>query len=128
MLLSNDDSADSQGFHPFWYARVLGIYHLNVRDHRAEGTEWKRVELLWVRWFAPDFDVAAGWDARRLDQVGYIPSDEEGAFGFLDPAHVLRGAHLIPFFDGGKTDELLVPTSVAADSSEGDWERYCVNR
>jgi hypothetical protein len=30
MLLANNDNADSDTGHPFWYARVLGIYHVNV--------------------------------------------------------------------------------------------------
>ena len=46
---------DWDGTHPFWFARVLGIIHVNAcyvgpgSTHLTE--KWRRVDLLWVRWF-----------------------------------------------------------------------------
>jgi hypothetical protein len=51
MVLAHEDHSD-EDLHPYWYAKVLGIYHVNMRvsDH----TEPQRMEFLWVHWF--------GWD------------------------------------------------------------------
>ncbi|KAG9046273.1 hypothetical protein FS837_004731 [Tulasnella sp. UAMH 9824] len=44
MVPANDAKLD----HPFWYARVLGIYHTFVSEERDGGPrEWSRVDILW---------------------------------------------------------------------------------
>lgn len=46
--------------HPFWYARVLGIFHTQVL-HIGEDVHNRSVqhmEFLWVRWFGVDPDNA----------------------------------------------------------------------
>lgn len=48
------------------------------------------------------------------------------AFGFVDPAHIIRGCHLIPAFSHGRTDEYL-PPSIVRDP-EGDWRVFYANR
>lgn len=127
MLLSSQEDG-----HQYIYARVLGIYHVNVvftgpgmLDYRA-----RRMEFLWVRWFQnpDDLPVQTAWTTRRLDSLRFPPMDEEEAFGFVDPAHVLRGCHLIPSFAVGmrhKTMDLGV--SECAQNSK-DWHQYCVDR
>ncbi|PBK93717.1 hypothetical protein ARMGADRAFT_928956 [Armillaria gallica] len=45
MVMSNDEDPES---HPFWYARVLGIYHANVLDSGTRFPKPKRMEFLWV--------------------------------------------------------------------------------
>ena len=35
-----------------------------------------------------------GWKAKKLHQIGFIEGNE--AFGFIDPADVIRAVHLIP--------------------------------
>ncbi len=125
MVMSNDDDPDS---HPFWYARVLGIYHANVMDAGARSPKAKRMEFLWVRWFGMDPEWSGGPSTLRLDRVGYIPEhDESGAFGFVDPSHVLRACHLIPAFNLGKTDTLL-SYSTMRDFHDGDWTNYYIMR
>jgi hypothetical protein len=61
--------------------------------------------------------------------VGFIQGDAPGAFGFLDPQHVVRGVHLIPAFAHGRT-EMLLPPSIARSTSDDneDWTFYYVNR
>ena len=64
----------------------------------------------------------------KLDRIGYVCEDDpSGAFGFLDPALVVRACHLIPAFAYGRTTSLLGP-SVARDSLTGDWESYYISR
>ena len=53
--------------------------------------------LLWVRWLGHDQDLfPCGWDRKRLPAIGFIPYEDPQAFGFLDPAVVIQGSHIIP--------------------------------
>ncbi|KAI5833921.1 hypothetical protein K523DRAFT_295015 [Schizophyllum commune Tattone D] len=129
MVLSNEekDASGRRPSGPFWYARVLGIFHANVfpDQHALEPT---RMEFLWVRWYGAEPDWVGGPATLRLDRVGYVPEDDpSGAFGFLDPALVVRACHLIPAFAHGQTASLLTP-SIARDHLTGDWESYYVSR
>ncbi|KIO28459.1 hypothetical protein M407DRAFT_22354 [Tulasnella calospora MUT 4182] len=87
MLLADEDPAEDLVPHPYWYARVQGIFHAEVMDRTDRNSRWQRIEFLWVRWFGRCPDYEAGWKARRLDRIGYVPTDAD-AFGFIDPAWV----------------------------------------
>ncbi|KAF8603666.1 hypothetical protein BDV93DRAFT_523134 [Ceratobasidium sp. AG-I] len=116
------------GAHMFWYAKVIGIYHANVS---YKGRPPRRMDFLWVRWLGRMLDAPGGWDNCRLDQVEYFPDSElTHAFDFVDPIDVIRAAHLIPRFVGGRTSQYLEPAlSMAIDSSSfGDWSSYYINR
>jgi len=44
---------DNEDHEPYWYARVLGIYHGKVSTSHPDainGTEVQCMEFLWVRW------------------------------------------------------------------------------
>jgi hypothetical protein len=125
MVKSDESSNEVMDAHPYWYARVLGIFHANV--YHASARLPRRYEFLWVRWFGRDPEWQSGARHLRLDRLGYVPSDDPEAFGFLDPAHVLRASHLIPAFSLGRTISLLGP-SMARDSEDGDWMNYYVMR
>lgn len=130
MLLASRDASISN--HQYVYARVLGIYHINViytgpgmLDYRA-----RRVEFLWVRWFRnldDDLPVQDSWTRARLDRLDFPPMDEEDAFGFVDPAHVLRGCHLIQAFSAGMRHLNQKGVSECARNAK-DWRLYYVNR
>ena len=131
MVLSCEDGED---VHPFWYARVVKIFHVLVLHlgsaSQAENAsmEPQRMDVLWVRWFGLDADARGGWSKKRLHGVSFIPWDESGTFGFLDPAQVIRGVHLIPNFPRGRTDSRLPPSIVRpADDHDKDWESFYVN-
>ena len=115
--------------HPFCYAQVLGIYHVNVFyiGPGMKSYEPIRMEFLWVRWFRRVESSKAGWGAYRLDQIQFPPMVEDEAFGFVDPLDVMRGCHIIPAFASGKryTDGMGL-SFCAQDSS--DWVAYYVNR
>ncbi|KAJ7441110.1 hypothetical protein FB451DRAFT_1106240, partial [Mycena latifolia] len=125
MVKSDETSEDGLVAHPYWYARVLGAYHVNIYHPQAHTP--RRYEFLWVRWFGRDPEWDSGPRHLRLDRLGYVPEHYPEAFGFLDPAHVLRACHLIPAFSLGRTTSLLGP-SVARDSIDGDWINYYVMR
>ena len=131
MVLSCEDDDDA---HPFWYARVIKIFHVFVLHHisapQVEQTpmEPKRMDILWVRWFGLDTDARGGWSKKRLHGILFIPSDEPGAFGFIDPEQIIRGVHLIPNFPRERTDSRLPPSIVRpANDKDEDWDSFYVN-
>lgn len=129
MLLANTGDIDDHLHHPFLYGRVLGIYHVNI-IYTGEGMldyNPRRVEFLWVRWFAYDGSTSVQWDDRKLDSVRFPPMATDGAFGFVDPKDVLRGCHILPAFAKGKAHLDGVGLSRCAQDAQ-DWSRYLVNR
>jgi hypothetical protein len=133
MVLSCEDG---EGVHPFWYARVINIFHLFLyhrrsipqTEHTPTGMEPQRMDVLRVRWFGLDADAQGGWSKKSLHGISFIPWDEPGAFGFLDPAQVIRGVHLIPNFPRGQTNSRL-PRSIArpVGDDDEDWDSFYVN-
>lgn len=115
------------GVHPFRYARVFGIYHANVYfgDHFESHPE--RIDFLFVRWFKHDPEWQGGPGSCRLDHLSWVPGHSTSAFGFLDPACVVRACHLIPAFAQGLTTHLLGPSQMW-DSRSGDWVNYYISR
>jgi hypothetical protein len=129
MVLSHEDQDPTEP-HPYWYGRIIGIFHVQVRHigPYSKSTEIQRVDFLWVRWFGRDVDYRAGWKRRRLHRLGFLGGDDEGAFGFLDPNEIIRGAHLIPAFAWGRTSMILGPSIARQDSENNeDWYHYYVN-
>jgi hypothetical protein len=126
VLAENDDDSD----HPFWYARVIAIFHVNVVYTAGTLVDYnpRKVEVLWVRWFEHDTNAPVGsWSHSRLDRLHFPPMVHNDAFGFLDPADVVRGCHIIPSFAAGKRslDERAI-SPCSKDSK--DWRSYYVNR
>jgi len=127
MLLAKN--TDTSSDHHFLYARVLGIYHVNV-IYTGEGMldyDARRVEFLWVRWFDYDGSRCIRWDDLKLDRIFFPPMATESAFGFVDPRDVLRSCHVIPAFASGKVHVDGVGLSHVA-KDEQDWTRYYINR
>lgn len=122
MLLSCKDGPNA---HPFWYAEVLGAF-LIVINH--SGTE-RLMEFLWVHWFGAMPGYRWGFKNARLPKIGFVPSDTGSAFGFIDPALVLRSCHLIPVFSDGRTDSLLRhgPSVARLKNIHDDWSAFYVN-
>jgi hypothetical protein len=123
MVLNSDE--DSNDEHPYWYGRVLGIFHANV-IYPAEGTmdfAPRRLDFIWVRWFVPDSTC----DSLPMDCVRFPPMADDDSFGFLDPADILRGCHLIPRFRQGQVHSDGIGLSFWAQDAK-DWRVYCVNR
>ena len=114
--------------HPFLYAHVLGIFHVNIIYTGLGSRDYfpRCLEILWVQWFEV-MDVPVGWEHTALDSLRFIPMSQDDTYGFVDPASVLRGCHLIPAFASGR----MHPdgTSVSQNARDGtDWKHYYVNR
>ncbi|KAG2046039.1 hypothetical protein BDR06DRAFT_899875, partial [Suillus hirtellus] len=96
MVLSHEDEKT----HPYWYARVIGIFHVNV-EYREDDTrrysEPIRMDFLFVQWFRRD-SLPAGWSAKQLQCLEFFDQDSPDAYRFLDLDSVVRGIHLIPSF------------------------------
>ncbi|KAJ2992167.1 hypothetical protein NUW54_g8000 [Trametes sanguinea] len=125
VMVSNPASSQGASLYPWTYARVLGIYHVNVLIPGE--AKYQREELLHVRWLQNDPAHIGGDQARRLDRIQFVPYDSGNAFGFVDPAQIIRACHLIPAFHHGRTRDYL-PASPLARDPEGDWRFFYVNR
>ncbi|KAI3616934.1 hypothetical protein WG66_004167 [Moniliophthora roreri] len=96
-----------------------------------------KMHVLWVCWYKYQQDYEWGWKKKRLPQLCFVPSSDPNTFGFVDLELVIWGAHLIPAFSVGVTDELLPEDSIAhiyesfQDTDyvikERDWNYYNVN-
>ncbi|KAG2067230.1 hypothetical protein BDR04DRAFT_1129692 [Suillus decipiens] len=106
MALSTNNT-ENRG-HRFTYGKVLGIYHVNVIHIGSGMTDYtpQRMEFLWV---------LSSWESSTLDQVKFLPLNDEHSFDFVDPKDILRGCHIIPWV-----------SACAEDKS--DWFEYYVNR
>jgi hypothetical protein len=126
MVLASNPDSDSESNHRFLYARVLGIYHVNVIYIGGGSADYtpRRVEFLWVRWFDYDNNVQTDF---KLDPIRFPPMAYEGAFDFVDPNNVVRGCHIVPAFARGKARADGIGLSRLAGDSE-DWSEYRVNR
>ncbi|KAF7363034.1 hypothetical protein MVEN_00655200 [Mycena venus] len=121
------------GAHPYWYAQILGVFNATV--HRVDplsglGTRKEIMEFLWVRWLGVEPGYRSGIRRARLPKVGFVPETDPYAFGFLDPAQVIRGSHLIPVFQGGRTNDLLATEEITAARrlwETEDWANYYVD-
>jgi hypothetical protein len=65
------------------------------------------MDFLWVRWFGEEPDYRSGIRKARLPKIGFVESTDDFAFSFVDPANVIRGCHLIPAFNAGRSTGLL---------------------
>jgi hypothetical protein len=127
MLLSCQEPGSPK--HQYIYAHVLGIFHVNVvyagpgmLDYKA-----RRIDFLWVQWFkgVEDVSVEQSWTDARLDRLHFPPMSDNEAFGFIDPAHVLCGCHIIPRFSIGLHHVEGVGISECAGNTK-DWIHYYV--
>lgn len=114
MVLAHEEE-DEESAHPFWYGCIISIFHAEVRHvgpRSKNSSKIHRMELLWVRWFGRDIEHPGGWRFKRPHRLGFLDASEpdSGAFGFLDPAEVIRAVHLSPAFHYGRTSRLLVPS------------------
>lgn len=130
MVLANE--TDPTSTHPYWYARVIGIFHAEASYHDPNGSlEDSRpfnISFLWVRWYGFDGKHRSGFKAKRPHWVGFVHGEDPEAFGFLDPSDVIRAIHLVPVYRLGQTPDFLPPSiSRRPNEHDKDYERYAVD-
>jgi hypothetical protein len=121
-------SGETVPSHPYWYARVLGIYHMEVWLNNGGQPVKRHLEVLWVRWLAALRNHKSGIKPARLPKVAFVEESDPDAFGFLDPGQVVRGTHLIPAFASGRgVSSLRYGKSLARPGEQlDDWEEHYV--
>ena len=132
VMVSSPEVQSNPAAHPFWYGAVIGIFHADVQHSgaRSRDLSWKPMNFLWVRWLGVVPARSFGRKQAKLPQVGFVEEVDDDAFGFLDPAVVIRGCHLIPAFAEGRTTDLLSthgPTEARPSGQADDWVNYYVN-
>ncbi|KAF9045036.1 hypothetical protein BJ165DRAFT_1346288, partial [Panaeolus papilionaceus] len=118
----------------FWYAAVLGIFHADVQRIGTNSGDLRHrtYHFLWVRWLEPVPGHLSGRRHSNLPKLRCLAEEDEFAYGFLDPALVLRGCHLIPAFCDGLTSGPLDQTisyrgcPVMSTAVLQQWKHYCV--
>lgn len=132
MVLAADDDKSQMEISPFWYARVIGVFHANVKWKDEPGV--RRIDFVWVRWYGRIEGHKFGEREARLEKIGFITDeDDTPSFGFIDPQSVVRAVHLIPDFNSGRSKDFLGPSALARVSkydrdSDEDWTYYYVNK
>lgn len=128
MLMSPETG---KNVHPYWYARVLGVFHVRVvhTGPASKNTSIQHMEFLWVRWFGTIQGHRPGFKVACLPKVGFVAESEPAPFGFLDPSLVIRACHLIPAFADGRTSSLLTanPSAGRPVGDVDDWSAFYVN-
>ena len=132
MVLSPENEDENEDPHPYWYARILGIYHANIRHigPNSKSPEPQKMKFLFVRWFGRDQNPRPGWKAKRLIRLGFVPGNDGSAFGFLDPNQIIRAVHLIPAFKWGRvTTKYLSRSPIARGTkdADSDWQLFYVS-
>ncbi|CAA7265767.1 unnamed protein product [Cyclocybe aegerita] len=130
----NPEDPASNTSDPYWYGQVLGIYHAKVNTSLPEvwkGSEIRWMYFLWVRWLGTEPNYCYGFMQGHLPMVSFVPSMQDGSFGFLDPSHIIRGCHLMPAYALGRTHSLLPVSRSDArclnQDEEDDWTNFYVN-
>ncbi|EJU06167.1 hypothetical protein DACRYDRAFT_42973, partial [Dacryopinax primogenitus] len=99
MLPSGDDSMDS---HPYWYAQVICIFHVNLTHQPTNICTPQQHDVLLVRWLAQEDTNSTGSQLfQPLDRVSWVSGDNEDGNGFVDPSSVICSCHLVPCFNSG---------------------------
>lgn len=124
IMLLKHDRIDSERKDNYLYAKVIGIHHVNA-VLSTNIHEFRRIEFLFVRWY--ESVQSHTWDARSLGRVRFQPLESPMAFGFIDPAVVLRGCHIIPAFSRGQRNPGERGISPLA-GDKYDWREYYINR
>ncbi|KIK75878.1 hypothetical protein PAXRUDRAFT_18604 [Paxillus rubicundulus Ve08.2h10] len=131
MVLSHEDERT----HPYWYARIVHIFHVMVRSRENSYLPFSsptRMNVLFVRWFRRDVNYPSGWMEKRPHRLQFFDQENPAdAFGFVDPDLVVRGVHIIPAFAYARTEELLGPSKARRQKDgeqwDADWKYYYIN-
>ena len=124
MVLGHEDGDDGHEPHPFWYTRVIGTLHADVKYC---GGEPEKMDFLWVHWYGHDMTHQSGWRARCLPRIGRLEEGHPKAFGFLNPNDVLRASHLIPSFKFDYRGMVTMPMGLSISRPYKNWVYFYVD-
>lgn len=133
IVISRDHSDGTTDRHPFWYARVLGIFHAEVGylGPPGESVPKKVMCFVWVQWMTLQRGHKSGWAARRNPRVEFEKDGPSSSYGFLDPDEILRAGHMLPAYghDHDHVVECLVNPFAPCDENKKlkQYSSYDVN-
>ena len=92
MVHSREDDLQD---HPYWYARILGIFHVRVlhTGPAATNRSIQNMEFVLVRWFGRAPDHHSGVTAARLPKIGFVEDNDELADLVRDCVRAKAPAH-----------------------------------
>ena len=123
-------SHDNEWSHPYWYARVIHIFHILIQhwqDSHSPFSAATCMNVLFVRWFCQDVNYLCGWSEKRLRRLQFCHQESPDAFSFINPDLVVHGIHVIPAFTFGYTEELLGPSQARCrkdNMKDADWKYH----
>nr|GAT43813.1 predicted protein [Mycena chlorophos] len=119
-------SSDPDDTHPYCYAQTIAICHARVKLPTMPS--FKTLEFLFTRSYQRDQRHRCLPDTLGHPRLEFMHHLDDGAFAFVDPTDVVRGAHIIPAFAHGRTKDLLPPSIVRPKSeNDEDWRYYYAN-
>ncbi|KAG2055704.1 hypothetical protein BDR06DRAFT_881525 [Suillus hirtellus] len=130
MVLSHEDEDER---HPYWYACLICIFHVNIWYWGEENTPstLKCMDILFVCWFGQYMTFNGRFSSKHLHRLSFLPDDidsDSSCFGFIDPNQVIYGVHLIPVYAYGRTEKYLGPSFVHhEEEGDEDWLYFYVN-
>jgi len=133
MVLSGSDSDDDRNRNPYWFGRVISIFTVKASSSHSKAINLRgnatTCDVLFIRWFGQDPEQPEwGLHCGRMPRVGFLPADDPGAFGFVNPEDILRRAHIEPCHAGGRTQEIMGPSIARCDGEkDSDYNFYYVN-
>ena len=106
LLATPQDASELPSIHPFLYGHILGIFHVNTiyKGPTMDDYNPRQFYFLWIRWYDLDLPTQKGKSTSpyQLEWLTFPSMFDEHAFGFVDPADVIRGCHIVPAFAKGK--------------------------
>ena len=98
---------------PYDYARMLSAFRVEVSYlDFYNPMRWECLDFLWIQRFQYFPASGSPFSTKRYPKIKQLAE-----FGFIDPAQVIRGAHLIPAFIDGQSE-----------GTEGrEWRGFYVN-
>ena len=89
--------------HPYLYARVLDLFHIEVRndaeDSRFGKDEKVHLEMVWVHWYKYDQQQEpSGFHSLRYPTISLCEDSYPDSYGLVHPDEIVRCVHLIPDF------------------------------
>lgn len=126
---TNSDAMILNSHEGYNYCRIITIFHVMVYDNEDPTCPplGRKYDVAYVRWFRSDPTWQSGLKYKRLERLEFYPKDDPQAFGFIDPAYILRAVHLQNADHYGKTDEFLGPSKARRPEDENlDFRYYYV--
>ena len=133
IMVHSPEVKDNPRAHPYWYGRVLLVFHIDASSSlntlNGKFLQSQKFEVLLVRWYGILNSERCGARIGRLPKVGFVDEEDDYAFSFLNPLHVIRACHLMPSFNDGEMQLLkTVNPTIARRKGAGieEWEFYYV--